>query len=132
MDEKFNANSALDDVDERLDDLLADWTKTLLANLRDPGVQPNMPLLKPAAKRLISAFLESGELPAKVSDEFVAAIQEVLAGLEKVVLKVEDIKTALLTGGSPATVAELRERFDRHLEQATKRKDKSKVRIVLE
>lgn len=132
VDEKFNASATLDELDEQLDDLLADWTKTLLANLRDPGVQPNIPLLKPAVKRLVSGFLESGELPVKVSDEFVAAIQEVLAGLEKVVLKVEDIKTALLTGGSPATVAELRERFERHLEQATKRKDKSKVRIVLE
>jgi len=132
VDEKFNAGSALDELDEQLDDLLADWTKTLLANLRDPGVQPSIPLLKPAAKKLVASFLESGELPAKVSDEFVAAIQEVLAGLEKVVLKIEELKTALLTGGSPATVEELRERFDRHLDQATKRKDKSKVRIVLE
>jgi hypothetical protein len=38
----------------------------------------------------------------------------------------------LLTGGSPATIDELKERFDQHLALATKRKDLSKVRIVLE
>jgi alanine-alpha-ketoisovalerate/valine-pyruvate aminotransferase len=62
----------------------------------------------------------------------VAALQEALSGLAKVVVTTDSLRTALLTGGSPATLPELRKRFDDYLVEIAKGKDASKVRIVLE
>ncbi len=42
------------------------------------------------------------------------------------------LRDALLTGGSPATPAEMRKRFEEYLEKLTKGKEPGKVRIVLE
>ena len=41
-------------------------------------------------------------------------------------------RAALLTGGSPATPAEMKKRFDTYLDELTKGKEPGKVRIVLE
>jgi hypothetical protein len=42
------------------------------------------------------------------------------------------LRTALVSGGAAATVAELRRRFDEYLAAITKGKDTAKVRIVSE
>jgi hypothetical protein len=71
-------------------------------------------------------------LPDDVSHDFVAALQEALSGLSKVTVTAEGLRAALLANGSPATVTELRKRFDDYLVELVKGKDPSKVRIVLE
>jgi len=43
-----------------------------------------------------------------------------------------DLRGALLSGGSPVTPAEMKERFEDYLYQITKGKEPGKVRIVLE
>lgn len=60
------------------------------------------------------------------------ALQEVLSGLVKVSVKAADIREALLAGGSPATPAEMKKRFEEYLNKLTKGKETGKVRIVLE
>jgi hypothetical protein len=67
-----------------------------------------------------------------VNHDFVAALQEALSGLSKVIVTTEGLRTALLAAGSPATVTELKKRFDDYLVEIVKGKDPSKVRIVLE
>jgi hypothetical protein len=62
----------------------------------------------------------------------VKALQEVLSGLQKVVLKKDDLHAALLRGGVPCTVSELHDRFKTHLADLNKGKDSAKIRIVLE
>jgi hypothetical protein len=62
----------------------------------------------------------------------VRGLQEVLSGLEKVVIGAEGLRNALSDGGVPCTVPELRERFDHHVSTLTKGKDSAKVRIVIE
>ncbi|RMD75471.1 MAG: hypothetical protein D6823_09995, partial [Chloroflexi bacterium] len=60
------------------------------------------------------------------------ALQEVLAGLTKVVVTAEELRAALLRGGSPATPTELKKRFEEYLAERTKGYEQGKVRIVLE
>ena len=60
------------------------------------------------------------------------ALKEVLSGLTMVSVKVEDLRAALLAGGSPATPAEMKKRFEDYLGQLTKGKESGEVRIVLE
>jgi len=56
----------------------------------------------------------------------------VLSGLQKVPIKIADLRAALLSGGSPVTPAEMKQRFEDYLDQLTKGKEPGKVRIVLE
>ncbi len=57
---------------------------------------------------------------------------ESLFGLQKVQVKIEDLQAALLSGGSPATPAEMKKRFEKYPDELTKGKEPGKVRIVLE
>ena len=126
------AGKVLAQLDDELDGILAAWTRTLLANLEDPTTRENLSLLKPEAQKQVNSFMTKGELPDTLDQDFIQALQEVLSGLVKVVVKVEDLRAALIAGGSPASPAEMRKRFERYLDDLTKGKEPSKVRVVLE
>jgi len=122
----------LEHLDTQLDKLLEDWTQTLLANLEDPTTRGNLDLLKPEPRKLVDAFLKERKLPDELGQDFIHALQEVLSGLVKVAVKTEDLRAALIKGGSPATPAEMKKRFEEYLDELTKGKEPGKVRIVLE
>lgn len=122
----------LGQLDQELDTLCGDWTRALLANLEDPTTKGNLALLKPAQSKAIEAFLKSRTLPDDLSNAFVQAVQEVLSGLQKVVVTAADLRTALLAGGSPVTPAELKKRFEDYLASLSKGKDPAKIRLVIE
>ena len=123
----------LTDLDETLDGIVQGWTDTLRTNLDDPTVSANIELVSDAAgKRKLEGFMKSKQLPDSVSPAFVKALQEVLSGLQKVAVSGTDLQVALSEGGQPCTVNELHERFDRYLNNLTRGKDASKIRIVIE
>ena len=122
----------LDGLDYELDGLITNWSQTLLSNLEDPTTKGDLGLLKPEAKKLVSAFLKNGSLLEHLDQDFINALREVLSGLQKVPVATADLRAALLSGGSPATPAEMKKRFDDYLDELTKGKEPGKVRIVLE
>ena len=127
------AASTLKQLDDELDKLLDGWQQTLLENIDDPITPVDLGLLKKASDRdLIKKFIASKKLPDPVPPDFVSAIQEALSGLEKVDISGDDIKKALLQGGSPATPEDLRKRFETFLTERCKGKDASKLRFVVE
>lgn len=126
------ATSVLKALDEELDRLLEGWRQTLLANLEDPAIQVNFELLKATQRELIKGFLASKTLPDPVTPEFIAAVREALSGLEKILVTGDDIKKALLSGGSPATPEDLRKRFEVFIAERCKGKDAGKLRFVVE
>lgn len=126
------AANVLKALDDELDRLLEGWQRTLLDNLDDPIIQANFELLRPKQRDLIKGFLASKALPDPVTPEFVAAVQEALSGLEKIVVTGDDIKRALLAGGSPATPEDLRKRFESFLSERCKGKDAGKLRFVID
>ena len=125
-------NMMLDDFNEELDQLIADWTHTLLTNLEDPATKDNLDLLKPESKKLLNSFTKERALPDKFSSDFIHALSEVLSGLQKVQVTTNDLRAALLAGGSPVTPAEMKKRFEEYLDKLTKGREPGKVRIVLE
>jgi len=137
-----SAATMLNALDLDLDKLVDNWTQTLLANLEDPTTKGNLSLLKPGQRRLVDGFIKKRalpELPAEgrteagdLDQDFIHALQEVLSGLIKVSIKASELRDALLSGGSPATPAEMRKRFEEYLDGLTKGKEPGKVRIVLE
>ncbi len=126
------AGTVLDGLDEELDKLVENWTQTLLTNLEDPTTKGNLDLLKPEPKKLVNGFIKKRALPEEITQDFIHALGEVLSGLQKVPVKIADLRAALLSGGSPATPAEMKKRFEEYLDELTKGKEPGKVRIVLE
>ncbi len=105
----------------------------LLDNLDDPIIRGTIAdLLKPDDRKPIETFIETRQLPAPVTPDFVSAVQEALSGLEKIGVTSEDIKKALLQGGSSATPEDLRKRFETFLNERCKGKDTKKLRFVVE
>ncbi len=133
---EFNEISAaqrLHTLDSELDGLVDAWTQTLAENLEDPMTQANLQeVVKPEYRSRIEDFLTGRRLPDPVDTEFIAAVQEALAGLIKITVKMDDLKAALLKGGSPISPTDYRKRLDEHLAELIKGKDANKVRIVLE
>ncbi|MBI4025765.1 MAG: ATP-binding protein [Verrucomicrobia bacterium] len=126
------ASAVLGQMDDGLDKLVEDWNRTLLANLEDPTTKGNLALLKAGPRKLVDGFIKKKALPADLTQDFIQALKEALSGLTKVAVKMEDLRAAILAGGSPATPAEMKKRFEEYLDQLTKGKEPGKVRIVLE
>ena len=124
-----NVLSALDD---ELDAILADWTGALLTNLDDPTIKDQLALLDSDQRALVTAFVDSRTLPDNADGAFVHAVRTLLSGLAKVAITTHDLRTALLSGGSPSTIDEMTTRFEGFLSDRAKGNDPAKVRIVLE
>ena len=127
-----SAAATLEGLDAELDGLVGSWTRTLLTNLADPTINGNLDLLKPKFRRLVIGFVEQGELEEEIDQDLIEALKEVLSGLQKVSVTTGKLRDALLSGGSPATPTEMKERFDGYLDRLVRGKEPDKVRIVLE
>ena len=128
----LSASSVLKELDEELDRLIDGWRQALLNDLEDPTTQANFDLVKAAKRDLIKDFIASRNLPDPVPPAFISAVQEALSGLERIDVASDDIKQALLHGGSPATPDDLRKRFETFLNDRCKGKDAGKLRFVIE
>ena len=126
------AHAVLDEQEEGLGQIHANWTNALLTNLGQGETQANVALMTPDQRKLLQAFLDAGALPAKVSYDFVGAVKEALTDLQRVAVPPEDILMALTEGGMPCTVQELLSRFRNYVDGQTQGKDPNKVRIVVE
>ena len=130
--EEAPSSQVLAQLDDDLDRLLADWMRTLLVNPNDPATPENLSLLQSERAKRVTAFVEKGVLPDPFGPEFVEVLQEVLSGLVEVVVTAGDVKAALLAGGSPASPAEMKSRFEGYPDGLTKGEEPAKVRVVLE
>lgn len=123
----------IEQMEEALEQMVSQWTENLLGNLEDPIVSSNIALItKDSARARVQEFLNKRVLPDDLDSEFINAVREVLSGLVKMNLTLDEVKTALLAGGSPCTVEELKSRFVKYLDSVVKGKELSKVRIILE
>jgi hypothetical protein len=113
-------------------DLLTAWQQTLLDNLDDPITQANFDLLQAGQRDQIQGFLAEENAARLGHAGFIGAVQEALSGTRKDHRQRDDIKQALLQGGSPAAPDELRKRFEAFLNDRCKGKDTSKLRFVVE
>jgi hypothetical protein len=122
----------LNDLDSKLDELVENWTQTLLSNLEEPTIKGDLSLLKTESRELVDDFIKSRTLPEDLNQDFIQALKDILSGLTKVSVRIVDLRDALLAGGSPATPEEIRKRFEQYLDRLTKGKKPGEVRIVLE
>jgi len=126
------ASQVLEQLDERLDNILTHWTSSLLSNLEDPVTRSNLDLLKADARKSVDSFIRARELPQPLDNNFVHALKEVLSGLVKVAIKPGELQQALQISDGPATPAEIKDRFSKYIDKIIKGNDPRKVRVVLE
>jgi len=127
-----SGSQQLDQMDEQLDRIIEQWTKTLLNNLDDPMTQANVnELLHEDDKQIVKAFMDSKELPEPVDGNFVQTLKTILAGLQKVSVKKADL-LKIVSDLGPSTPNEIKQAISDYVDSLTKGKDQNKVRIVLE
>lgn len=127
-----SGSQQLDQMDEQLDRIIEQWTKTLLNNLDDPMTQANVKeLLHEDDKQVIQSFVDSKELPDPVDGNFVQTLKTILAGLQKVPVKKADL-LKIISDLGPSTPNEIKQAVSDYVDSLTKGKDQNKVRIVLE
>lgn len=129
-DKAKNVFGQLDNIEIRIDDLLAEWTKTLLDTISDPIVSSQKTFLPAEQQKAIDTFIESGELPKRVDDFFVKAINALLKGFEPIVIDSDDLM-AKLEQLPPMDEASFKAKVNELIAAYTKGKDAGKLRIVV-
>ena len=128
----LSGTKLLDHMDNELDQIIENWTRTILNNLDDPITRANMKeLLHQDDKKMIDSFIESGSLPHTLDSNFVQTIKTVLAGLQKVPIKKSDLVGVAAKIG-PSTPDEFKRAINDYVDSLSRGKDPAKVRIVLE
>jgi len=120
----------LDDIEDRIDSLLAEWTKTLLNTLSDPLVADQEKYLSADQQKVIKDFLAKGTLPDSVDNFFVGSVKALLQGFEPVVIESHSLIDQLDAMG-PCDVATFKDKLNAILDGYTRGKDKDKLRIVV-
>lgn len=123
--------TVLNQIDQQLDVVLENWTKTLLDNLDDPTARKSIKLLPKAQKDTVEAFLKSKKLPETISNDLVQGMQQALSGLVAIPVTSVELLDALSDGGAPCTVEQIQTRFEEFITQITRGKEPSKVRLVI-
>jgi hypothetical protein len=129
-DKVKNVFGQLDNIEIRIDDLLVEWTKTLLDTISDPIVASQEKFLSAEQQKVINEFVETKTLPKRVDDFFVKAINALLKGFEPVVIDGEDI-VAKLDELGPCDVETFKNKFGSIVDAYIIDKDKSKLRIIV-
>ena len=129
-DKAKNVSGQLDNIDIRIDDLVAEWTNTLLNTISDPIVVSQKEYLNAEQQKLIDEFISSKTLPKRVDDHFVNSIKALLQGFEPVVIDTDDI-VAKLDELGPCDVTTFKNKLTSIVESYIKGKDAAKLRIVV-
>ena len=131
LDDKVkNVYGVLDNLEIRIDDLLAEWTKTLLDTISDPIVASQKKFLSAEQQTAIDEFINTGALPKRVDDFFVKAINALLKGFEPVVIDTDDFM-AKLEQMPPMDETSFKAKVNELISSYTKGKDAGKLRIVV-
>ena len=129
-DKVKNVYGQLDNIEIRIEDLMAEWTKTLLDTISDPIVASQKSFLSAEQQSAIDEFIDTGTLPKRVDDFFVKAINALLKGFEPVVIDTDDFM-AKLEQMPPMDEDSFKTKITELISDYTKGKDSSKLRIVV-
>ena len=127
-----SASHILSQIDQILDNTITNWTEMLLQNLQDEHTQESIALLSEQDKAVLDQFIKNKELADKVDDNFVKILKEVLAGLIKVTINMDEIRRVISKAGGSITPAELKRVLDQYIDSLIQGKNPQRVRIVLE
>jgi len=120
----------LGSIEDRIDTLLVEWTKTLLNTISDPLVIVQKDYLSQEQKKTIEEFLKTKEMPATIDNFFIGSIKALLQGFEPVIINTEELMHKIDEIG-PCDVDKFKNKLMDIISDYTKGKDKEKLRIVV-
>lgn len=129
-DQVPNVAGQLDNLDIRIDDLMTEWTQTLLNTISDPIVASQKEYLSAEQQKAIDDFIASGTLSKCVDDFFIKAIQALLKGFEPVVVDAKDLMDKL-TKLPPLDEVAFKQKLNELIAGYTTGKDEGKLRIIV-
>lgn len=129
-DKAKNVAGQMEQMEDRIDLMVAEWTKMLLDTLSDPIILDQKKFLKAQEAKAIDDFITSGELPKKVDDFFVNSINALLKGFEPVVIEIDDLMHKL-EELPPLDESSFMAKINEIVSAYTKGKDTGKLRIVV-
>ena len=112
--------------------LYVKWVNGLRENLKSESSLANLALIPEKERKEISAFIETGTLPERMTERFISALRDTLQGLEKVAIEGADLLLALTRPGMPCTSEEFENRFRGFLRPILEGKDPTKIRIQID
>lgn len=119
----------MDEIENKINKTLKDWTERLLRALDDNIIRENMKYLKGEEKKEIEEFIKNKNLPDRISVNFINAVNELMEGFEKVEIELDKFKYEFAKG--PATIDEFKAEIDRYINNLIKGKQKEKIRIFI-
>jgi energy-coupling factor transporter ATP-binding protein EcfA2 len=126
-----SGTAALQQIDQQLDEFIANWTKALLDNLDDPTAKKSIDLLPSEQKRAVNTFLKAKALPDKISNDLVQGMQTALGGLIPIIVRPTELLAALSDSDAPSTADQLETRFRDFIEKITRGKEQVRVRLIV-
>ena len=129
-DKAKNVAGQMEQMEDRIDLMVNEWTKMLLDTLSDPIILDQKKFLKAQEAQAIDDFVSSGTLPKKVDDFFVNSINSLLKGFEPVVIEMEDLMHKL-EELPPMDEGSFKAKINEIVSGYTKGKDTGKLRIVV-
>lgn len=129
-DRAKNVSGQIEYLENRIEEMTAEWTKMLLDTLSDPIILDQKKFLKAQEAKVIDDFVSSGELPEKVDDFFVNSINSLLKGFEPVVIGIEDLMHKL-EDLPPLDESSFKAKIDDIVSDYIKGKEIAKLRIIV-
>lgn len=127
--EYYNKPSfTISDLSSQLDGIVGKWTTAMRSTFKDPSVKANVDMLDPSDRDLIEAFRSGAEeITLNNAVKLRKLIGELSKGFERIEVKPHDFRKVL---AKPMTVEEAKAAFGEYLDDLSKGKDRSKVRII--
>ena len=120
----------LDEIEDRVDSLLNEWTETLLNTISDPLVLVQESFLSKEQRNTIKLFVADKKLPDKIDQFFINAVQALLKGFEPVSISASEFIDKLDAIG-PCDVNTFKVKLNEIVSSYIAGKDNDKLRIVV-
>lgn len=128
-DEKI-IHGRLENIEERMENLLADWEKILLETLSDSAVAEQKKYLSATDSHIVEKFIFLKKLPDQVDGDFLAAVRAVLKNYEPVIIDSDELIKDL-ENLPPMDEKSFRTKFNEMLAAYISGKNPSTLRIIV-
>jgi len=114
----------------QLQSIYENWIDQLINTLSSEEIQSSIILLNPKQRKKIEDFITSKELSSPIDITLVQIISDLLSGIEKIEISFDDLEE-MMAYGSPLTIEEIREQFERLLKNKVGKQATQHVRMLL-
>ncbi len=120
----------LDEIEDKIDILLNEWTVTLLNTISDPLVLEQESFLTNEQQKSINTFIKDKKFPEKIDQFFITAVQALLKGFDPVSISASEFIDKLDAIG-PCDVNTFKAKLNEIVSSYIAGKDNDKLRIVV-